>query len=115
MEINQESLKEILKEQREEYQRYLGVLKKNFDSKIQLIAESVSGIQAQLIAIRDMVVKNTEDIQMIKMDIEMMRADIEIIKTDIVVIKNGLKKKVDVEEFEVLERRVPILEAKKNV
>jgi chromosome segregation ATPase len=38
--------------------------------------------------------------------------DIEIMKVDISFIKNSLKKKVDVEEFEALEKRVAILEAK---
>jgi len=66
MEINEKKLKEILKRQRDEYQRYLGVLAENFESQIKLIAESLSGVQEQLIAIRDMVVKNTEDIEVIK-------------------------------------------------
>lgn len=70
----------------------------DFTSQIKLLAESVSGIQEQLIALREMVAKNTEDI--------------EIIKADTAFIKNGLKKKVDAEEFEILERRVAILEAK---
>ena len=53
-------MKNILNEQRKEYQNYLGVLKEDFDNKIQLIAESISGIQEQFI-IRNMVIKNTED------------------------------------------------------
>jgi hypothetical protein len=39
-------------------------------------------------------------------------ADIEIIKVDIQFIKNSLNKKVDVEKFGALERRVAILKAK---
>lgn len=39
------------------------------------------------------------------------KKDIE--KVDITFIKNGLKKKVDAEEFETLERRVAVLEAKR--
>jgi len=66
MEINEKKLKEILKRQRDEYQRYLGVLAENFESQIKLIAESLYGVQEQLIAIRDMVAKNTEDIEVIK-------------------------------------------------
>ncbi len=41
-----------------------------------------------------------------------MKEDIEIMKIDIAFIKSGLKQKVDVEEFNVLEKRVAILEAK---
>jgi hypothetical protein len=98
MEINEEKLKEILKEQREEYQRYSSIVIEEFTSQIKLLAESVSGIQKQLIALREMVSKNTKNI--------------EIMKIDIAFIKNGLKKKIDIEEFEALERRIAILEAK---
>lgn len=109
MELNEKKLKNILTDQRKEYQRYLhqerkeyqrylGVLKEDFESQVKLIAESISGIQEQLIAIRDMVVKNTEDIEIIKMNIG--------------IIKNDLKEKVDRDEFEALGKRVAILEAK---
>ncbi len=66
MEINKGELKKVLTEQREDYQRYLGVLAENFESQVKMVAESVSGIQDQLITIRDMVVKNTENIGIIK-------------------------------------------------
>ena len=66
MEINKGELKKVLTEQREDYQRYLGVLVENFESQVKIVAESVSGIQDQLITIRDMVVKNTENIGIIK-------------------------------------------------
>ncbi len=91
----------VLKEQRQEYQNHLDIMVEDFTSQIKLLAESVSGIQEQLIALREMVAKNTEDI--------------EIMKIDIAFIKNGMKKKVDVEEFEALETRVAILEAKPAV
>lgn len=124
MDINEQKLNSILDEQRNEYQRYLGVLAEDFKSQIKLIAESMSGIQEQLVALRDMVVKNTEDIEIIKIemfqtkkDIEIMKVDIletkkdiEIIKGDIGFIKNSLKKKVDTEEFAFLEQRVAALE-----
>jgi len=38
--------------------------------------------------------------------------NIEVIKSDIEIIKNSLKKKVDLEEFAMLEKRVIILENK---
>lgn len=98
MELSEKSLKTILQEQREEYQRYLGVVSEDFKSQVQLIAESLSGIQQQLSAIRDMVVKNTEDIEIMKMDLH--------------IIKDDLKEKVDRYELKALERRIEILEKK---
>lgn len=61
MEIEEEKLKSILQEQREEYQRYIGALAEDFTSQVKLLAESVSGIQEQLVALREMVAQNTED------------------------------------------------------
>lgn len=98
MEINEKNLKEILKEQREEYQRYLGVVTEDFQSQVKLVAESVLGIQEQLSAIRDMVAKNTEDIEVIRMDLHLIRHD--------------LKEKVDRDEFKILEHRVELVEKK---
>ena len=69
MELNEQTLKGILKEQREEYQRNLGTLSESFQSEVKLIAESLSGVQKQLLAILEMVAKNTEDIEIIKMNI----------------------------------------------
>ncbi|OIO46907.1 MAG: hypothetical protein COY09_01705 [Candidatus Portnoybacteria bacterium CG_4_10_14_0_2_um_filter_39_11] len=80
------------------FQRYLGVVAEDFASKFNLLAESIAGVQEQLIAIRDMVAKNTEDIEIIKMDISFM--------------KHELKRKVDQDEFGVLEKRVLLLEKK---
>lgn len=96
MEIGKAELKKILKEQREEFQTFIGTLVEDFIVQVKLLAESMSDLQRQLIAIRDMVARNTEDIEIIKMDIEAM--------------KNMLRKKVDVEEFATLEKRVLILE-----
>jgi len=42
--------------------------------------------------------------------IALIKRDIEIMKQDIEFIKHGFKKKVDIEEFAALERRVAILE-----
>ena len=63
-----------------------------------LVAESLSGIQNQLVAIREMVAKNTEDIEMMKLDLQL--------------IKHDLKRKVGYDEFAILERRVAMLETK---
>ncbi len=101
MEINEKKLKEILKEQREESQRYLKVLSEESDSKFKLILEQYSSIKETLDSHTEIIASTKEDV--------------EIIKTDIEFIKNSLKKKVDAEEFSVLEKRVAFLEAKVRV
>jgi t-SNARE complex subunit (syntaxin) len=97
MEIDEGKFRGILEGQREDYQRFLGVLAEDFKSQIQLIAESLGGVQSQLRNIRDMVIKNTEDIEVIRMELSVMRRD--------------LKEKVGRDEFSVLEARVARLEA----
>lgn len=42
MELNEGKLKDILEEQREEYQRYLDILKEDFDAKVELFLSSTS-------------------------------------------------------------------------
>ena len=51
----------------------------------------------------EMLESHTETIGSIKEDVEIMKSDIEF-------IKGGLKKKVDVDEFMALERRVALIE-----
>ena len=92
-----------LKGQREQFQHYMGVQVEGLRSEIQLVAEAVSGIQEQLIALRDMVTKNTEAIEWIRMDMEIMKADMAIIRRD-------LKEKAGRDELAVLEARVAMLE-----
>lgn len=93
-----EEIKRHNKELEEDFKRHVNVLREDFDGQVKLLAGSVSGIQEQLVAIRDMVVKNTKDIEIIKMDIQF--------------IKQELKHKVGQDEFESLEKRVAILESK---
>ncbi|OGZ32553.1 MAG: hypothetical protein A3H02_00220 [Candidatus Niyogibacteria bacterium RIFCSPLOWO2_12_FULL_41_13] len=98
MEINEEKLKSFIKKQSEETRRHFDIVAEDLRSDMKLLAESVGGIQEQLVILREMVAKNTEDIVMIKMNME--------------IIKNSLRKKVDFEEFEILTKRVALLESK---
>jgi hypothetical protein len=82
VEINEQKLRAILIEQREEFQRYVGAIAEEFTDRLAGVAE--------------MVAQNTEDISVIKLDIEF--------------IKSSLKQKGDVAEFSALERRVALLE-----
>jgi len=99
-------LKKLLQDQCEEYQGYLGVLGENFISNMKLLAESVSGVQKQLVALRDMVARNTEDI-------EAIRISQEVTQTDVESIKHVIKKRVDIDEFTALEKRVAVLERRR--
>jgi len=47
MEINEGKLKEILGNQRKEYQDYLGSVAEDFKSQVQLLAESVLKIEIE--------------------------------------------------------------------
>ena len=49
MEIGKIELKKILKEQREEFQIFIGTLAEDFTAQVKLLAESVSDLQRQLI------------------------------------------------------------------
>ncbi len=106
MEITENKLKEILNEQRdgfqhhvdtqivkqrEEFQHFVGIMKEDVDSKMELIGEQYGSI-------KDMIGSLAEDMQIVKSDIEFM--------------KGALHKKVDYDEFTALEKRVAILEAK---
>ena len=96
MEINEQKLEQILTKQTQDFQRYLGVIAESFESQVKLIAESMAGVQSQLSAIRDMVVRNTEDIEEIKLEMHIIRSD--------------LKSKSGREEYDILEQRVSRLE-----
>ena len=73
MEINEEKLKEILKEQRKEFQDYIGVISEDFKSEVKLVAEVLTGQQEQLSAIKDMIAKNTEAIIVLQGQVIAMR------------------------------------------
>jgi 4-alpha-glucanotransferase len=117
MDINENKLKEILdgqrdafqqhvdkqmSKQREEFQRTVkaeseetrhlfGIMKEDFDSKIQLIGEQYGTIKEMVGALAE---------------------DMHIVKTDIEFIKGSFRKKVDYDEFQALGTRVAMLEAK---
>ncbi|MBU0722821.1 hypothetical protein KKH46_01210 [Patescibacteria group bacterium] len=112
MEIAKKEIEIILKEQREEYQRYVGALSESFESQVKLIAELAVKTQKQLIVIKEMVAKNTEDITLFKEMGAKNTENVEIIKMDIHIIKNDLKEKVTKDELMVLEKRVMFLEKK---
>ena len=73
----------------------------------------MESLDSKLDLVLEMVGSNTEDITDLKImekSVEVIQEDIQVIKIGIEFIKQGFKKKVDVEEFAVLEKRVSILE-----
>jgi len=91
MEITENKLKEILTEQRTEYQHFMGIMKEDIDSKFQLIGEQLSS--------------HTEMISS-------LMEDMSIVKSDLQIVKSELKRKVDYDEFDTLVKRVSLLESK---
>ncbi|MDO8729234.1 MAG: hypothetical protein Q7K26_05135 [bacterium] len=83
--------------------RRLGVMLEHVDDKVSLVAEQYGDIKKDTGMIRKTIDVHTEMIGKLAVNIEIVKEDIEF-------IKSGFKKKVDVEEFAALSRRVSLLE-----
>jgi hypothetical protein len=79
--------------------RRLGVLVEAVHGDVRLVAEQYGSIKQTLDTHTDMIGSIKEDVEVIKMDIEF--------------IKTAVKKKVDIDEFSALERRVALLERRR--
>ena len=90
--------------------RGLGVLIEHVDSNVSLVAEQYEDIRKTLDNHTEMIGNLTVELEIVKGDVKTTKVDIEIIKADIEFIKNSVKKKIDIDEFAALERRVLILE-----
>lgn len=101
-----------LQEQREEYQRYLGVLKEDFDSKVNVVCEQYGDIKKTQNQHTKMIGFLQENMVMMQETMKIMQENTEIMKADLEIIKNSVKRKVDYDEFEALSKRVLLLEAK---
>ncbi len=105
--------KKLIKESTQT-ERQFGVLLEDIDSKIDLLVEGHQATDKKIEDFRKDVDKRFEETDYkLNIHTEMigsMKMDTEIIKQDIEFIKHGLKKKVDVDEFIVLEKRVAALE-----
>jgi hypothetical protein len=98
VEITENKIKEILTEQRTEFQHVVGIFKEDLESKIDLIAEQYQDIKATQKTHTEMIGSLMEDMQ--------------IIKSDVQFLKRELKRKVDYDEFDALSKRVSLLEEK---
>ncbi len=98
MEITENKLKEILTEQRTEFQHVVGIFKEDLESKINLIAEQYQDIKSIQKIHTEMIGSLMEDVQIIKSDVQFLKVE--------------LKRKVDYDEFDALAKRVALLESK---
>lgn len=83
----------------------IGALLEHMDEKITLVAEQYTGLNKKIDKIASTQEYHTEMIGNLTINFEVVKADVEF-------IKNSLKKKVDAEEFEALEKRVSSLESR---
>ena len=93
--------------------RRLGVLLEHVDDKVSLVAEQYGDIKKTLDLHTEILQSHTEILKSHREMISEMKEDIEVMKQDIQFIKGGFKKKIDVEEFSALERRVLLLEKRR--
>lgn len=117
MEITENKLKAILKEQREEYQIHIGALAEEFQSRLAAGLEPIISLTKSVNALAEIVAKLQENITHLQAGVSAMQEmivqnteDITIMKSDVQFIKQELKQKVSVEEFGMLEKRVLLLE-----
>ena len=86
-----EELQRVVEKEQQETRHLFGILKEDFDTKIELIGEQYGTIKEMMGAIAE---------------------DMQIVKSDVGFMKCSLRKKVDYEEFEALSKRVSALETK---
>jgi hypothetical protein len=94
-----------------------GALLEHVDEKVDLVIEQFGGINRKLDEHTKKLDEHTRILDMHTQILDehtetlgSMKVDIEVIKTDIEFIKHSLKRKVDIDEFAALERRVALLE-----
>ena len=79
--------------------RHFGVLIEAVNDNVALLAEQQGDIKKTLNSHTEMIGR--------------LAVNLEIVKEDVEFIKSGLKRKVDVEEFSALEKRVAVLEKRR--
>jgi len=97
----------------------LGVFIEHVDSNMRLIAEQYGCIQDNISVLQDNISVLKDDVSTIKDTLNThtdmigdLAVNLEIVKSDVEFTKTSLKKKVDVEEFALLEKRVAMLEGR---
>lgn len=83
--------------------RHVGVLVEDMNHRVGVIAEQYGDIKSDIGGIKKTLDSHTDMIGNLAVNLEIVKGDVEF-------IKHGMKRKVDVEEFSALERRVALLE-----
>ncbi len=78
----------------------------NIEHQVRIIAEQTSEIGG----IKKVMGEMEKRLDNIEVDVDAIKGAMEIMKTDMSLIKYSLKRKVDIDEFAALERRVSKLE-----
>lgn len=86
----------------------VGVLFEEFTSQFKFLGENVLGLCDEVNKISEDLEAIKADVEVIQIDVRKNTDDIEIIKTSLGFIKDGLKKKVDYDDFAILEHRVAL-------
>jgi chromosome segregation ATPase len=79
------------------------------------VKEKVDILTDDMIEVKEKVGILTEDMTEVKGKLDVLSNDMSIVKENIEIIKTDVKKKVDHEEFSMLERRVSFIESKIRV
>lgn len=93
--------------------RHIGVLLEHVDEKVGLVAEQYVDIKDEIGGIKGEISSIKKTLDSHTGMIGKLAVDMEIVKTDIELIKHSFKKKVDIDEFAALERRVLLLEKRR--
>ncbi len=86
--------------------RGLGVMIEHVNDKVSLVAEHYGDIKKTLNSHTEILNSHTEMIGK-------LAVNMEIVKTDIELIKHSFKKKIDIDEFAALEKKVLLLEKRR--
>lgn len=83
----------------------IGTALEYFEDQVKIIAEHILSIDKKLTGVDGR-------LEAIERAVKMTNENIEIMKMDMELIKQGFKRKVDIEEFAALEKRVSKLESR---
>ena len=83
--------------------RNLGALIEDNRHQLSAVAEQVGGLMQDMTSVKG-------HLNILQPDMASVKGHLDIIQSDVEIIKNNLKRKVDIEDFEALTRRVSVIE-----
>ncbi len=121
--MDTKDFQKMLDGQTHEIERYMGALKESFEDQVRGVAEAVAMTRESLERMLDAHDKKLDshtemigglmidmeivksDVGILKSDVSVLKSDMGIVKSDVSTIKEGMKKKVDYEEFVLLKSK----------